>query len=89
MWDSDSKNKAIHQLEKDYNIDLTESYAYGDTNGDLSMLRRVGRPVAINPTHELLDSIKEDPELLKKSRIVVERKDVIYNLPPNVEMIND
>jgi len=89
MWDSESKNKAIHQLEQDYNIDLTESYAYGDTNGDLSMLRRVGRPIAINPTHELLDSIKADAELLKKSRIVIERKDVIYNLPPDVQLINE
>ncbi|MDZ7793332.1 MAG: HAD-IB family hydrolase [Spirochaetia bacterium] len=89
MWDSESKNKAIHQLEQDYNIDLTESYAYGDTNGDLSMLRRVGRPIAINPTLELLASIKADAELQKKSRIVIERKDVIYNLPPDVQLIND
>ena len=89
MWDSESKNKAIYQLEQDYNIDLTESYAYGDTNGDLSMLRRVGRPIAINPTHELLDSIKTDAELLKKSRIIIERKDVIYNLPPDVQLINE
>jgi len=87
MWDSDSKDRAIRQLERDYNINSSESYAYGDTNGDLSMLKKVGRPIAINPTKELVDSIKNDSELKKKSRIIIERKDVIYSLPPDVEVI--
>ena len=32
MWDSESKEKAIKELCKKYDIDLSQSYAYGDTN---------------------------------------------------------
>ena len=39
MWDSDSKNKMINELVNKYNIDLDQSFAYGDTNGDYNMLR--------------------------------------------------
>ena len=86
MWDSDSKNKAIDGFVKAFNIDLTESYAYGDTNGDLSMLTRVGHPVAINPARELLMNIKNSEELSRKATIIVERKDVIYQLSPSVDV---
>ncbi|MBS7528056.1 HAD-IB family hydrolase [Fusibacter paucivorans] len=87
MWDSDSKNKAIDEITRVYNIDLTQSYAYGDTNGDYAMLLKVGNPVAINPTNELLQSIKAHPNLSKKTTIIIERKDVIYQLGPHVTTI--
>lgn len=87
MWDSESKNKAIDGFVKAFDINLSESYAYGDTNGDLSMLLRVGHPIAINPAHELLMSIKNSPELSKKATIVVERKDVIYTLGSDVDTV--
>jgi HAD superfamily hydrolase (TIGR01490 family) len=78
MWDTESKEKAIKHFARKYNINLPESYAYGDTNGDLSMFRSVGHPVAINPTRELLTKIKCDSELAKRLKIRVERKDVVY-----------
>lgn len=87
MWDSISKNKALKQLAKDYDLDLSKSYAYGDTNGDYSMLSKVGNPVAINPTRELVDSINANEEMAKYARIIVERKDVIYDLTPDVKMV--
>ena len=37
-------------------------------------------PTAINPTRELLLNIRADAELAKKIRVVVERKDVVYNI---------
>ncbi|MDO5063049.1 MAG: HAD-IB family hydrolase [Peptostreptococcaceae bacterium] len=80
MWDSVSKLKAIDQLVDTYDIDLEKSYAYGDTNGDFTMLQSVGNPFAINPAKELLDNISGDDALSKKVTIVVERKDVIYRL---------
>lgn len=43
------------------------------------MLKSVGNPVCINPTRELLTKIFEEDELSKKIRIIVERKDVVYN----------
>ena len=50
MWDHESKLKAIKELASKYNIDLENSYAYGDTSGDFTMFKSVGNPYAINPT---------------------------------------
>ena len=86
MWDSVSKNKAIDDFVKKYNIDLKQSYAYGDTNGDINMLKRVGNPIAINPTKELLLHINQDEFLAKTTQIIVERKDIIYSLDPGVKL---
>ena len=86
MWDSKSKNKAIDDFITKYDIDSNKSYAYGDTNGDITMLKRVGNPIAINPTKELLSHIKTNPTLSKTSKIIVERKDIIYSLSPNIDI---
>jgi HAD superfamily hydrolase (TIGR01490 family) len=83
MWDSESKRKALLEMADDHDIDLTRSYAYGDTSGDFSMLKLVGFPYAINPTKELIALIKADQELLEKVVIIVERKDVTYRLDLN------
>lgn len=83
MWDAESKSKAIKYLTDKYNIDLSESYAYGDTNGDYSMLCSVGTGFAINPTEELLHRLKETDHV----RIIVERKDVVYELDPSVKTV--
>ena len=83
MWDAESKNKTIDRLVEEYNIDLDKSYAYGDTNGDFTMFKNTGHPCAINPTRELLQRIQGDKELCERMRVVVERKDVIYNIDIN------
>lgn len=87
MWDSENKNRAIAHLIDKYEIDLDLSFAYGDTNGDLSMLRKIGNPIAINPNYELLQQLKKDPVLSQKAQVIVERKDVIYQLDPRVTII--
>ena len=83
MWDSNSKKKAINELVEKYNIDLNNSYAYGDTSGDYTMFKSVGCPCAINPTKELIGKIKEDNNLKEKINLIVERKDVTYKLDMN------
>ena len=85
MWDSDSKNDAVSHFVKKYDIDLTQSYAYGDTMGDFSMFELVGNPIAINPTRELLIHLREKPVLRQKVKVVVERKDVVYILDAGVD----
>lgn len=80
MWDATSKRKAIKEIVEQYDIDLGQSYAYGDTAGDLTMLKMVGYPYAINPTKELICKIKDDQELKHKVTIIVERKDVTYRM---------
>jgi HAD superfamily hydrolase (TIGR01490 family) len=45
----EGKAEAIRQLAEREGIDLTESYAYSDSESDLPMMRAVGHPVAVNP----------------------------------------
>lgn len=80
MWDSISKEKAINNFVKKYDIDLEQSYAYGDTAGDYTMFKKVRHPYCMNPTKELLQKVIKDRELIEKVNVIVERKDVIYNL---------
>lgn len=87
MWDSESKQKELLSLIEEYDVDLENSYAYGDTTGDISMLKMIGNPVAINPNKELLLSIREDEDLSQKTTIIVERKNVIYKLNPHVDLL--
>lgn len=47
------------------------------------MLRAVAHPVAMNPTNELLTMVSEDPDLSDKVKVVVERKDMVYELTPD------
>jgi phosphoserine phosphatase len=86
MWDSVSKQKAIDKFVEKYNIDLKKSYAYGDTNGDLTMMKSVGHPITINPAKVFLKSIQENKSLKNKIQIIVERKDVIYKLRSDVDI---
>ncbi|MDO5755390.1 MAG: HAD-IB family hydrolase [Tissierellia bacterium] len=86
MWDSNSKDRALNELIQKYDIDLKKSYAYGDTTGDLSMLQRVGNKIAINPTKEMVLEIRKNKSQYESIKIVVERKDIIYHLTPDVEI---
>ena len=88
MWDSKSKNNAINNFVEKHDIDLSKSYAYGDTNGDINMLRRVGNPIAINPTKELVSHIANDSTLCDSTQIIVERKDIVYSLNANTTMLD-
>ena len=89
MWDSVSKQNAINELVNIYDIDMKHSYAYGDTNGDISMMMSVGHPYAINPAKELIENIRNDEMLRKKVQIIVERKDVIYKVDPDVDITEE
>lgn len=87
MWDSENKQRTLDDFVVKYDVDLEKSYAYGDTTGDLSMLRMVKYPVAINPNKQLLLSIRYDEELLEKTDIIIERKNVIYKLKADIEIL--
>lgn len=87
MWDSESKQRTLNELIEKYNVDLENSYAYGDTTGDLSMLKMVGNPVAINPNRALFDALKLEENISDKLAIIVERKNVIYKLNTDVEVL--
>ncbi|MGL5066673.1 MAG: HAD-IB family hydrolase [Sarcina sp.] len=88
MWDAISKQNSIKELTEKYDIDLLESFAYGDTSGDFTMFENVGHPYAINPTRELIGKVKEDSKISEKINVIVERKDVTYKIDlDSVEII--
>ncbi len=87
MWDSENKIKAINYFKEKYDLNLDECFAYGDTNGDLSMLKIVGNPRAVNPSKELFNEIRKDKKLKEKTQIIIERKDVVYRVSADVEML--
>lgn len=88
MWDSISKEKAVNDFQKLYDIDLNSSYAYGDTAGDFTMLGLVGNPICVNPTRELINKVLDNEIVSEKVQIVVERKDVIYSInPKNLQIL--
>ena len=49
----EAKLRAVRKLAARYGLDLSRSYAYGDSSGDLQMLEAVGNAVAVNPTWRL------------------------------------
>jgi HAD superfamily hydrolase (TIGR01490 family) len=53
------KAQAIEDLAAREGIDLSESYAYSDSESDLPMLQAVGHPVAVNPDAALARVARE------------------------------
>jgi HAD superfamily hydrolase (TIGR01490 family) len=54
------KALAIENLAREEGIDLSQSWAYSDSESDLPMLRVVGHPVAVNPDRELARIAREE-----------------------------
>jgi HAD superfamily hydrolase (TIGR01490 family) len=72
------KAKQLESMVEQYELDFKSSYAVGDSRGDITMLRLVDHPIAFNPEQHLLDMAKSN-----KWQIVIERKNVIYELEPS------
>jgi HAD superfamily hydrolase (TIGR01490 family) len=49
----EEKRVLVRRYAETHGIDLAQSYAYGDSCGDLPMLECVGHPVAVNPGRRL------------------------------------
>jgi HAD superfamily hydrolase (TIGR01490 family) len=47
------KAGAVRRFASEHGIDLSRSYAYGDSASDVAMLQVVGHPVAVNPSRRL------------------------------------
>lgn len=45
----EGKRQLVEQLARDLTLDLSLCYAYGDSPGDLEVLRTVGHPTVVNP----------------------------------------
>jgi len=62
-------------IEKNKELDAGNSIAVGDTEGDISLLEMVTRPICFNPNQNLYQHAKR-----MGWEVVVERKNVIYTL---------
>jgi HAD superfamily hydrolase (TIGR01490 family) len=56
----EGKAQAIRELAAREDIDLSESFAYSDSESDLPMMRAVGHPVAVNPDRVLERVAREE-----------------------------
>jgi HAD superfamily hydrolase (TIGR01490 family) len=74
---SRDKGEAARKLFEEYHLTFENSYGVGDTESDVKFLNLVEHPIAFNP-NENLKKVAEE----KNWRIVVEKKDVIYEIDP-------
>jgi len=70
------KDKILKRvLERHPEFTLTGSVGVGDTDSDVSFLKLVDKPICFNPNQKLYAYAKK-----RKWKIIVERKDVVYEL---------
>ncbi len=72
---SHHKKEILEDLISYYNLNMSDSYAVGDSLSDAPMLEMAENPVAFNPDKKLFDHAKQH-----HWHIVIERKNVIYTL---------
>ncbi len=69
------KGQILKELVEKHHATWQGSIAVGDSPSDIAMLELVEHPIAFNPTKDLYELAKE-----KSWKIVVERKNVVYEL---------
>lgn len=69
------KGQVVKQYVAENHLNFKDSYAVGDTESDVRMLEIVDNPIAFNPNHNLKEIAEK-----RNWRIVVEKKDVIYEI---------
>jgi len=62
-------------LQRHSELTIEHSVAVGDTDGDISLLESVAKPICFNPNQALLNHAQQ-----QGWPVVVERKDVVYEL---------
>ena len=55
----EEKARLVREFAEAQQLDLAESFAYGDSGADIPMLRCVGHPVAVNPKGRLRRAAEE------------------------------
>jgi HAD superfamily hydrolase (TIGR01490 family) len=71
------KPQLLQQLIDRHDTSLKASLGVGDSEGDISMLEMVERPIAFNPSKKLFKHARE-----QGWEVIVERKNVVYKLDP-------
>jgi HAD superfamily hydrolase (TIGR01490 family) len=76
----EDKQRVLEGFLAETNLNLEGSVGVGDTLSDVGFLERVSTPIAFNPNRALFEVALE-----RRWPLVVERKDVIYNLSVPLE----
>ncbi|PIP27579.1 MAG: HAD-IB family hydrolase [Candidatus Moranbacteria bacterium CG23_combo_of_CG06-09_8_20_14_all_39_10] len=69
------KSQVVRQYLTENNLTLEGSYGIGDTESDVPVLEIVENPIAFNPNFNLKEIAEQN-----NWKIIVEKKDVIYDL---------
>ena len=69
------KAEVLSRLVEEHNLDIEQSYAVGDTESDIQMLKLVTYPICFNPNHKLYKAAQD-----AGWPVVVERKDLILKV---------
>lgn len=69
------KNEILQELVRQHSLTFEDSYAIGDSDGDIPTLEMVENPIAFNPSEELFEHARETGW-----PIVIERKNIAYRL---------
>jgi HAD superfamily hydrolase (TIGR01490 family) len=70
-----NKAELLKQYVAEQQLSFKKSVGIGDSKGDIDMLEIVERPIAFNPSSELLDEARD-----KGWTVVIERKNLAYTL---------
>ncbi len=71
-----NKDKILNRAVEKEGLTLEDSMGIGDTESDISFLSLVSKPICFNPNKALYDEARRRGWL-----VVVERKDVVYEIP--------
>jgi HAD superfamily hydrolase (TIGR01490 family) len=71
----EDKANIVERVFEKEDVTFADSIGVGDTEGDISLLESVAHPICFNPNKALFEHAKK-----RDWKIVVERKDVIYEL---------
>lgn len=71
----ENKANIVKRVGEQEGLTLTDSIGVGDTDGDISLLEAVDHAICFNPNQRLYEYAKR-----MNWKVVVERKDVIYEL---------
>jgi HAD superfamily hydrolase (TIGR01490 family) len=72
------KAKALQQIIDEHGLTTKDSYGVGDSKSDVPMLEMVDNPIVFNPDTKFFKIAKS-----KQWKIVVERKNMTYELEPH------
>ena len=75
---SADKKSILQQLIAKHSLSTKDSVAVGDSLSDAAMMELVEQPIAFNPDQKLYDRARSE-----SWKIVVERKNVIYEMEPH------